>query len=107
MADSSHRAVLRRLPLYLGIAGGLGGVLPDLDHAYRILVAPGYTSGYLHELGWVAVLVLGGGSLVALNRRQVAALVLKARHALRWPAGCLGRVLPFLASLFPEKKPSG
>ena len=81
MGNDKNRSILRKLPLFIGLAGGIGGVLPDLDHGYRLILNPEYSAYYLHHYGWVAIAILVTGNLIALGSRQAAALVLRVINA--------------------------
>jgi len=87
MGNSNGWSLLGRLPLLIGLAGGLGGILPDFDHLYRLIFYPEYSAYYLHHYGWVAVAVFGIGSLVAFGGRQAATLVLGLPGKLRYLTG--------------------
>ncbi len=83
MGSNNGRSVIGKLPLYIGLAGGVGGILPDFEHLYRLIFNPEYSAYYLHHYGWMAVAVLGIGSLIAFGGRQTANLVLRAGGNLR------------------------
>ena len=92
MGDSRKSSVLRKLPLLVGLAGGIGGILPDLDYTYRSLRAQEYSSYYLHHFGWLVVLVFGFGCLAAFNSRQIATLVLMVLDTLSYPLRTLRHI---------------
>ena len=83
MGSNKGGFILRRLPLYIGLTGGFGGILPDFDHLYRIVLNPEYSSYYLHHYGWMAAAVFSVGSIIAFGGRPAAALVLRALCSLR------------------------
>ena len=82
MGNTKNRSILRKLPLFIGLAGGIGGIFPDLEHVYKFLLNPQYTSYYLHYSGWLLVLILGIGSLLTFSSRHIATLVLTWVNAL-------------------------
>jgi len=77
MGNDKNSSIFRKLPLYVGLAGSIGGILPDLDHVYRLILNPEYSAYYLHHYGWVVIASLGTGGLIAFSSRQTAALVLR------------------------------
>ena len=70
MGNTNYRSfIFRRLPLFIGLVGGLGGIFPDFDHFLRFASGGAYSSLLFHQWGVVfgAILLIGG--LIALYRR--------------------------------------
>ena len=78
---------LRRMPLLIGLIGGIGGIFLDFDHFLHLVTQGAVPFTFLHQPSFVSSIIILTGCVIALCRRLYSTLVLAGKKDRKYHAG--------------------